>query len=827
MFTKLSNPQFDPDYYIKLCVINFTVTPAGLEDQLLAVVVENELPEVESKKRELVEVISKGKNTLQKNEDKILELLNNSEGNVLDDVELIGNLKESKKVSSQVKASLEESVVKSKEIEEAREVYQPVANRGAVLFIIVAELSNIGAMYQFSLEYFARLFSSVLQATPPVEDVLERVRVLIGELTKTTFSNISRALFNQHKKIFSFMIAVRIQAIPRKEYDYFLKGNFSLGSRLEKPPKNIAGVGAEASTSLFNLKKVFENDAYDCLAKGGEKAMAVFNDNPMKAFKSNTKLCHEEQPYTSFQNLLLIKSLKPELTVDAITEYIADVLGSYFVDSITPTMHQIYADISSKVPLIFILSVGADPLQSLLRLSKELHKKSEDIAIISLGQGQGAPALKALEKATSEGGWVILQNCHLGKSFMPALEKKLEEIKESEEVHEEFRLFLTCMPCDYFPVTILQDSLKLTSEPPRGIKANLKQLLNSLSWKESDEQKTLTFNLCFFHAIVLERRKFGSLGWNILYDFNESDLDTSLTIVSNLIENYEEPPWDAIDYFVGEIVYGGRVTDDFDRRLLKTLLRDFISPESLEKPRVKPGPPEDYRDYVYELSEDDPPSLFGMNANAQTTYLYKMAKESIDSILLLEPQEMISSETDKTIQMIEDISSRLPAPIKSQLEEKKNPDAIDICLEQESVRFNQLILYIKSNLKVLTQAVKGETIMTDSLESTFNSLTLNQVPKSWEKKAYPSLKPLSSWFADLVQRVEFFKSAVVEKPRVYWISAFFFPQGFLTSVLQIHARKSKLPVDTLNFQFNFKQHAEKDLNENAPADGCLVSGLYS
>lgn len=76
------------------------------------------------------------------------------------------------------------------------------------------------------------------------------------------------------------------------------------------------------------------------------------------------------------------------------------------------------------------------------------------------------------------------------------------------------------MPCDYFPVPILQNSLKVTSEPPRGIKANLKQLVNSVTWKNSDDQKTLTFNLCFFHAVVLERRKFGSLGWNILYDFN-------------------------------------------------------------------------------------------------------------------------------------------------------------------------------------------------------------------------------------------------------------------------------------------------------------------
>ena len=72
-----------------------------------------------------------------------------------------------------------------------------------------------------------------------------------------------------------------------------------------------------------------------------------------------------------------------------------------------------------------------------------------------------------------------------------------------------------------------------------------------MSWGDTDEQKTFAFNLCMFHAIVLERRKFGSLGWNILYDFNESDLETSLTVVSNLVSSSEDIPYDAIEYFVG------------------------------------------------------------------------------------------------------------------------------------------------------------------------------------------------------------------------------------------------------------------------------------
>lgn len=90
-----------------------------------------------------------------------------------------------------------------------------------------------------------------------------------------------------------------------------------------------------------------------------------------------------------------------------------------------------------------------------------------------------------------------------------------------------------------------------------------------------------------------------------------------------MISSHDDIPFEAIEYFVGEIIYGGRVTDEFDRRLLKTQLYDYISFDSIEKPQVKPGEPIVYNDYVDRLKDYDDPNMFGLNDNAQKTYMMK------------------------------------------------------------------------------------------------------------------------------------------------------------------------------------------------------------
>lgn len=99
--------------------------------------------------------------------------------------------------------------------------------------------------------------------------------------------------------------------------------------------------------------------------------------------------------------------------------------------------------------------------------------------------------------------------------------------------------------------------------------------------------RNLLFGLCFFHAVIQERRKFGPLGWNIVYEFSDSDLIASITMLKNFLLENEDIPWDALKFMTGEINYGGNVTDDFDRILLLAILEIFQTHEVVQVPNYK------------------------------------------------------------------------------------------------------------------------------------------------------------------------------------------------------------------------------------------------
>lgn len=172
---------------------------------------------------------------------------------------------------------------------------------------------------------------------------------------------------------------------------------------------------------------------------------------------------------------MFIKVFKTEKTVFAVTEFVRENLGQKFVESPPVGLQTLYEDMNRITPLVFVLSTGSDPMGAFLRFARD-KGYTDKVQSISLGQGQGPVAEKLILAAVKTGDWVFLQNCHLAASWMLAMENMVKDMSEKpDEIHEDFRLFLSSMPAKHFPVSVLQNSVKVTNEPPKGIRANMRR----------------------------------------------------------------------------------------------------------------------------------------------------------------------------------------------------------------------------------------------------------------------------------------------------------------------------------------------------------------
>lgn len=259
----------------------------------------------------------------------------------------------------------------------------------------------------------------------------------------------------------------------------------------------------------------------------------------------------------------------------------------------------------------------------------------------------------------------MLQNCHLLSSWLKSsLEKMLDLMQKP---HKDFRLWLTTQPTDKFPLGILQKSLKIVTEPPDGLKANMKSTLSKYTEEELNKCthtafKPLIYIIAFFHAIIQDRRKYGKIGWNVSYDFNESDFKISYPLLNlylnKALANKEEAiPWSSLKYLIGEAMYGGRVTDDFDRRVLITYLDEYMGDFIFDKnpdrefffsktEEYKYGLPKqlNYEGFQLAISEIpiiNSPSVFGLNPNAEITYFSYAAKSLWDNLLNMQSNSAV------------------------------------------------------------------------------------------------------------------------------------------------------------------------------------------
>merc|ERR1711865_397786 len=216
-----------------------------------------------------------------------------------------------------------------------------------------------------------------------------------------------------------------------------------------------------------------------------------------------------------------------------------------------------------------------------------------------------------------------------------------------------------------------------------------------------------------------------------------------------------------------------------------------------------------------------------------------MGDKLISVVLSIQPRETDSgggkSSEDIVLEITADQAARGPLaltdenahPTTFSIEDTGLMNSLGTCLTQELGRFNLLLVRLASTLKNVQKAVKGTIVMTGALDQMFTSIINNVIPGNWGNVQYPSLKPLSSFYEDMVLRVEFFREWIENgQPNAFWISSFFFPQGFLTSVLQALSRGKTIPVDQLSFDFNIWDTEDPTEIEGPPEEGIYLHGLF-
>lgn len=558
---------------------------------------------------------------------------------------------------------------------------------------------------------------------------------------------------------------------------------------------------------------------------------------------------------------MLIKIMRPDRVTQALRNYVRFRFGNRYIDARPFDIYKTNSESTKANPLFFVLFPGVDPIPAVLESAEKIGKTINNGKLISISMGQGMEdlAINEMKKQAEAGDWIFLQNCHLMTEWMKDLERELDETMPI--THKDFRCFLSSEPPgpsqgDIIPQAVLQNSIKISNEAPASLKDNLNRAFANFNQERCDasskgnEFKALLFALCFYHSLILGRRKFGAQGFSIAYEFNEGDLNQCANVLTNYLEKFEVVPYDDLKYVFGEIMYGGHITDQWDRNINNTYLeklikKDLLSNGYLVQPFRSPDPEKhDYAKYKEVIEEKLPketPQVFGLHPNAEIGYL------TVETNILFQTMLEVQGgggggggsgdggegeEGNAEINLVNLYLERTPVnldmiEILEQLKDKARTP-YEVITIQECERMNILLNVIRGALSDLRMGLTGELNQTGAMEMLLQNLLVNKVPELWvDKYAYETLKPADMFFIDLASRVEqyFNWTEMWQMPKSVCLPYLFNPMSFITAVVQSTAREKNLPLDNMCIQTNVMPFFLEEVTGKAE-EGYYIHGLF-
>ena len=837
--TKYPNPRYTPEICSQLTLINFATTMDGLSDLLLNNLLEVEREDLDRKRISIMESNAENFKKLKEAENEILRIVSNAGDDILDDDNAVQTLQNAQKTSASIEQQMAAFEKTELLIQQFKSQFQSVAERAALLYFCVADFGTIDPMYQFSLKWFVPLFRAAIADTSHSNDQAQTIEALNQSIAKAFYTSVSHSLFSRHKLLFSALMTFRIliseKKITNAELAFFI-----------------------SPTTTFDKKEVdyISDDEWKFLS-----ALPKINPHLSKLInhmKSNKPqwmhYLESEKPeqmtlpflgVTPFQKMLILRIFHVERIREGLSNFIKDNLGEDFIKPPTLNLSKIFKDSDCLSPLVFIIMPGIDPQDEINQVAQSMGL-DRYLRSFSLGRGQGQAAEDLITDAASRGFWVLLQNCHLSLSWMPRLEQIITNLSP-QNTHQRFRLCLVTMSSPDFPIGILYQSTKLIYEIPKGIRENVMRIYNQLDDEEYNEipshtpERPLLFQLAYLHGIILERLQFGPLGWNIPYEFNPSDFNIALKHLRLFLSESEpdDIPFEAINYVIGELDYGGRVTDNWDRRtLLSLLVKYFNNHENSLKTRYPPPSFSSKLDSVIKVIEEWPVQTLSkdvsLSDNATAINSRNEALRFFANMIELQPNLVLSSdvnvsEEEISLKLIQSLKGEIPTSfniyeISNKFDMKETLNTI---LMHEVTSYNKLIDVMKSTLDQMTKGINGLIIIDNKLENFLRSIKANKVPQEWLKASYPSILSLHSYMEDFKKRIAFFTKWIRAgcSPVIFKLGAFFHPDEFLNGVMQMYSRKHNVAYDSLSWITTPVANVTEDSLSLPPQEGVYIAGL--
>ena len=816
--------ELPPDLSSRVTVANFSVTRSGLQAQCLNRVLRAERPDVDAKRSDLLRLQGEYVFRLRQLERSLLQALNESKGRLLDDDTILAQLEQLKAEAADVEHKMGEMDTVLANVEAVSNQYSPLATAAVDVYFLLDSLANLHFLYQFSLHFFLDLFNAIL---PPqnskhldgIADQNQRLDIITNDLFTFAYRRSAVVLVQNDRTAFAVALArirLRAQGFQNfdEEFEWFLRGS-QLPNAGVQPNEILASmpgltpVQQHALSALMSRIKVFKPEEKPT-KEGFTKWLNSISPelDCIKLWQESKGTQQKIEIENAMYSLLVIQALRPDRIVSAARIFAEKIIGREVIaegDRPPNFAGVVESEIRSSVPVLLV-GTGVDPSGRVEQLASDTGRPLTQLAM-------GAPEVieiadKTINGAARQGRWVLLKNVHLQLAWLGQLEKRLHTLQP----HQDFRLFLTMEANPRLPTSLLRAGRLFVFEPSPGLRSSLERTLANLPvlkmTKPPVERSRLYLLLAWLHATVQERLRYSPLGWTHRYEFNDTDLRVAIDTLDVWIDQAalgrqnlppQQIPWKAVRTLMSQAVYGGRLDNAFDQKLLDTLLGRLFTSKSFEetfKLAQSITLPESSimsnRDELLTWARNlggnvsEHPSWIGLPESAETTLLTTLGNRLSGNLLKLQALDVDTAELltasgkdEKTDSMSMTPSTpltpgsdrrpawlrsvgefaiawleRLPTTLPAQFSSapQKN-DPLIRAFERELQTGSKLLVSVRADLDLVAEVAGGKRRATNHARQLMAELARGELPVVWKKYRVPPTVTAVQWLADFAERV--------------------------------------------------------------------------